>query len=65
MKTKSFAFCAALLVTLVAGPALFAQYPGQFGPGYGQPNSGMGQMPMQVKLMAPDGRVLDEVRRDT
>jgi len=50
MKTKSIVFCTALLVSLVASPALFAQFPGQFGPGYGQPMNGMGQMPMQGQM---------------
>ena len=51
MKTNSIVFCAALMVSLVASPALFAQYPGQLGPGYGQPVSGMGQVPMQQAMM--------------
>lgn len=50
MKTNTIALGAALLVSLVAGPVLFAQYPGQFSPGYGQPIGGMGQMPMPGQM---------------
>ncbi|HJN09502.1 MAG TPA: Lpg1974 family pore-forming outer membrane protein [Pirellulaceae bacterium] len=55
MKTNSIAFCTALMVSLVAVPALYAQYPGQFGPAYDQPISGTEQMASPVMQAAPVG----------
>ena len=46
MKTRHMAFCAALMVSLVAVPALFAQYPGQLGPGAA--DAGPTTMPAQI-----------------
>jgi hypothetical protein len=52
MKTRYTGFCTALLVTLVAVPALFAQYPGQFGPGNGQAMSGMDPLTVSGHIKA-------------
>lgn len=52
MKTRFFVSLAAVAVICFGGHSLHAQYPGQFGPGYGyQPAGGM--MPMGPPAMAP------------
>ena len=43
MKTRYIAFCTALMMSLVAAPALFAQYPGQVEAGIDQAMCGTNQ----------------------